>query len=249
MKKLLIIGVAFAFGLNACTFGFGPVPSDPLCDYTYVQAFTEPSGDVLCAIIPGKVMSFVDYIDWFGTRWGRACLGDQLFVDRCVVEAVLELTGGDMDLYPVNVGWEGSVWIESTMPWWSLDFSGVEHISCDWDFDLLATPPFTTPPVVLVDGVDYVISDLEPIDNPYLRVMTVLDGGGKELFTLSWTEKVLTPTPFSVEIPIPTYSGYVTITRIDPDFEGSYIFHVKSEGYYMAPCFTGFMVNFIEPED
>ena len=241
MKKLLIIGVAFAFGLNACTFGFGPVPSDPLCDYTYVQAFTEPSGDVLCAIIPGEVVPFVDYIDWFGTRWGRACIGDILFVKDCVIEAVEELTEGgtNMDIYPLNVANEAKVWIESTMPWWSLDFTKAEHVI--WD---------GTNWIKLVKGVDYTISDLDPFGDPYLRVMTILDGSGKELFSLSWTEKVLTPTPFSVEIPIPTYSGYVTITRIDPDYFGDdYIFTVESTGYYMEPRYTGFLVRIIEPED
>ncbi|MDR2585080.1 MAG: hypothetical protein LBC84_02505 [Prevotellaceae bacterium] len=243
MKKLLVIGLLLSFGFSACDM-FGPVPTHPACDYTYVQTFTERGGDILCGILPGYPIRFVDLILPGNFR---TCIGDQSFIIGCIEEAIIENEDWSSDMlnnYPLvfrqanaekkqKADMVKTVWVESTRPFWTLHNEGLKHYKEDGGY------------LELEEGVDVFYSK-----DGHFCTLTI-NGGDEPLFTVTWPEKVVTPVPFheltGFSFPIPLYSAEVTINRIDPYFEGGFIFAVEATGCDDKSMYTGFGMYFTAP--
>ncbi|MDR2585079.1 MAG: hypothetical protein LBC84_02500 [Prevotellaceae bacterium] len=241
MKKLLVIGLLLSFGFSACDM-FGPVPTHPACDYTYVQTFTERGGDILCGILPGMPIRFVDLILPGNFR---SCIKNWGDITMCIDDALAENWYDDFEEnYPIRFRQANAekkqiadmvktVWVESTRPFWTVMEEGGVHFfnaadgSWQWDHTVLTEK------------------------NGHFWTITVVNGDDDPLFTVTWPEKVVTPVPFTeltgFSFPIPLYSAEVTINRIDPYFEGEYMIWIEATGCNDDNMYTGFRVSFAAP--
>jgi len=242
MKKLLVIGIMLAFGLSACDM-FDAVALDPTEDWIYVMAKTELGRD-------GK-----EYSKFLVN--GQIVCGQEVYTRSPVFEEAINsnLTTRVVDIPAFDMSVH-EVWIETTMPWWSLEDLN-HHIftsfgSADWMDD------YTT-----ISGIPY-YADVTYKTVGYERVATY-SYDGDDLFEVRWPVSKEIPkidpfglfTKYGIKIYdiMPSYSGVVKIKRLVENFDDvigfgiqedvDITFHVKADGFITeVPRYTGFKVSF-----
>ena len=204
MKKILKLAIILPLVLYACNplDMVNPVP-DPIEGWIYQlqTKLNNSNGALLCTMAPGRTgqplmgWSDVDFVRLFG-----------LTPEVVTVSA--------------QQGATATVWVESTMPYWTLD---------------PVKEPETAPKVesfsfpIPGGALHWVMSTSE--NKVTLTCVHKLGGTDTALFSLGFIK--------------PCFSGTVTINRFYSDFEGTFIFFVKVPGIYgHSPVYSGFRVHF-----
>ena len=230
--------MALSIGLSACDV-FDPIPVIPGQGWFYIQAFDVPDGEPLCTLLPevtpsGKLL-FIKPI----------ALVDQ--VNPCVLA-----TDNEVLLDLKYQGETKKVWIESTIHNWTLETTQGHYVNLTF-----VDPAFGYQRIDNVASdlrVEYTEYKLVGYPQPLQKATVIWDE--RELFEMEWNPgNVFDLSPVwwtslpAMQFTMPTFSGYVTITRLDPTFGGEFIIHVQAVG---APDgmmkYTGFKVNFGEIE-
>jgi len=232
MKTTFVIGTGMLLGLIACD----PIPFSMPEDQTYILAKSAPDGELYCAFV------------WDDSYFFKSTTNenDSIFGVNHLVEK-----SGRAVTIPAGDEEGAKVWIESTIPYWSLfrdTITGpLDHVY--YDIDSKKWLP--------LDGTRGRKMNLEMKMRKGKCILTALYRDGRTwhpVFELSWDYKdpVLLPYPIpkNYSAMLSLFSGYVTITRLDPDFAGEVIFHVRAYGYKdLLPRYTGFKTIFEAHQD
>ena len=207
MKKLLVIGIALAFGLNACTLGFGPVPPAPDgWAYQIQSRLGDITGDILCPF---------DDATYEGWELASAAVNEALnnnlpasWYPKCVE-------------VPFGTG-IGKAYIESLLPYWTLNpDNGDPHWTASIPslasnlsvWNSVGGWASFTPEDITEDGSD--------------MITWAMKDGSDVMFTISWKERVIDFGGFgTLAFPWPKFNGEVIFERVDPTFAGLFIFVV-----------------------
>jgi len=218
MKKIVILGVALAFGLSACTL-FGPVP-EPFDAYPYqIQAKVEDGqGAVLCDLM------YPEYQGW-----------------PSATDALDYGLTGEVLKVPFGKEASAKVFIETTLPnWFIWEFFSIGDFIVKGTLNgtALAGNYLTDYTIPLTDGLTYTMVEKA---NELFKVMWK-----DPCMTLIDWRNATPPTPeVYYAFLFPEFSEYVTIERIDPYFAGDATFTVKgADQWHHGNVWTAFRVEF-----
>jgi len=206
MKKLLILGVALACGLSACTLGFGPVPPIPTGWAYQIQAHVgDIDGDILCPLTP-------DYEGWPSHL---DAIYEALAVSGISDTPPFGVATGPILEIPFGDGEKGVAYIESLVPYWTLWPDAA--IDAHWSGALCENGALWCTDMASSFGPVKKEGDICTME--FLH-------GTDVYFTVSWKERDLSPAGGVFTFPWPKFNGEVVIERVDPLFAGYVYFTV-----------------------
>ena|GEM_PF-2258792 len=219
MKKLLLFGLALGLGFSACSY-LDPIPLGPHKDYAYMLPRLAPDGTELCKLAP-IAMTGLEVRAW-----------------ATEVDAHGNIIHTAAVVVPYGTGSKASVFIESTIPNWSLLASLPNEPVVHLTHTVQNGAWFGPMSAVITPTVDYDGTDYEMTLDTYAKV-------GWKLKTFS----MLPPAPFGTDplfsLPIPSSSSYVNIERLDPFTFGLAYITVKGFGWFgLGPYYTAFKVQY-----